>query len=383
MTITLNQYQAGVMEKGYKYTYFKPKFINEEWSWSDNKLNTSLQNAAVRLGELKSLSKLVPDIRLFTQLHVTKEAVLSSRIEGTQTSLNEALLPVEEIALERKDDWKEVNNYIEALNVAISQLETLPISSRLICDTHRILMRGARGEKKQPGRFRESQNCIGGHNLLTATFIPPHEQYVDELMSDLDKFLNNSDINVPELIRIAIAHYQFETIHPFLDGNGRIGRLLITLYLVESGILEQPLLYMSRFFEKDRQLYYDMLTKVRTENDIKAWLIYFLDGIESSAANAIKTLTRLLALKEDIDEEIQLNFGRRAANASKLISKLYVSPIINVDKAAKYLDTTFRPANALIRMLCEKQYLKEVTGQSRNRLFVFSKYLDIFDEESD
>ncbi|TVQ69607.1 MAG: Fic family protein, partial [Balneolaceae bacterium] len=241
-TIKLETFQAGRTEKGAGYSYFVPEKINKQWIWQDPVLNKLLEKAAVKLGELNSYARFVPNIDLFIQLHVTKEAVVSSRIEGTQTSMDEALLPEEEILPEKRSDWREVRNYTMAMREAITELQTLPISSRLLRNAHRNLLANVRGEHKRPGEFRTSQNWIGGAGLSDAAFIPPHHHYVNELMGDLEAFLHNEDIDVPELIRIGLAHYQFETIHPFLDGNGRIGRLLITLYLVSEGILEKPLL---------------------------------------------------------------------------------------------------------------------------------------------
>lgn len=253
--IQLDKFLAGHYEEGYGYKYFVPNLINDAWEWKDSLINHLLEKAALRLGELNSFSRLVPNIDLFIQLHVTKEAVISSRIEGTQTRMDEALLPENEVKIERRDDWKEVRNYIKALNEAISCLEKLPISSRLIKTTHRLLLDSVRGEHKLPGEFRNSQNWIGGKSLADAKYIPPTHQLVGELMGDLEKFLNNDQIQLPALLKIAIAHYQFETIHPFLDGNGRIGRLLITLFLVKEGLLEKPLLYLSTFFETPKDLY--------------------------------------------------------------------------------------------------------------------------------
>jgi Fic family protein len=217
------------------------------------------------------------NINLFIHLHITKEAVISSRIEGTRTGIDEALLPEEEISPEKRDEWREVANYIKAMNTAIKNLQHLPLSTRLLRETHGILMQGVRGEHKNPGEFRRSQNWIGGTSPSDAFFVPPAHPHINELMGDLENFLHNQDISVPALVRIAIAHYQFETIHPFLDGNGRIGRLLITLFLVSERILDQPLLYLSVFFEKKRTLYYDNLQQVRDNNDLLSWIKYFLN----------------------------------------------------------------------------------------------------------
>lgn len=379
--IELEKYQAGHFEKNLGYKYFVPSTINDEWTWKTPALNLLLEKAAIKLGELNSYARLVPNIDLFIQLHVTKEAVVSSHIEGTKTNMDEALLPVEEIHPERRDDWQEVNNYIKALNNAIEELKSLPISSRLLKETHQILLQSVRGEHKLPGEFRTSQNWIGGTSLHDAVFIPPSHHLVNELMSDLEKFLNNDEINVPLLIRIAIAHYQFETIHPFLDGNGRIGRLMITLFLVSEGILDKPLLYPSLYFEKNKSLYYDNLSNVRTKNDMLQWIKYFLVGIEQSAAKAVETLSNILKLKESIEKEINSNFGRRSNSAHTLVHFLFKDPVISIDKAAKECNLSFKAANDLVALMQKFNYLKELTGQSRNRIFIFEPYLKIFDND--
>ena len=292
--------------------------------------------------------------------------------------MDEALLPEKEINPERRDDWHEVNNYILAMNQALEDLETLPLSSRLLRRAHTTLLDNVRGKHKLPGEYRVSQNRIGGHNLQNATYIPPSHEHVPELMSDLEKFLHNQDLHLPALVRIAIAHYQFETIHPFLDGNGRIGRLLITLYLVSEEILKRPLLYISTWFERDRELYYSNLMRTRTHNDMGRWLEYFLDGVEQTANEAVETLAGIRDLKTDIEQRIQTDFGRRAANAMTLLQHLFQKPIVSVDEAATACGTTFRTANRLIALMCEHGILREITGRSRSRLFVFEPYLQAF-----
>lgn len=380
MSILLEQFNAGKYEKGYEYRYFRPSLINDAWLWQTPLINTLLEKAAVKLGELNSYARLVPNIDLFIQLHVTKEAVVSSRIEGTQTNMQEAVLQEADIAPEHRNDWKEVQNYIAALNAAIASLPTLPLSSRLLKQTHAILLDSVRGEHKLPGEFRSSQNWIGGHSLADATFIPPHHQYVNELMGDLELFLHNDDIQLPTLIRIAIAHYQFETIHPFLDGNGRIGRLLITLFLVSEGILEKPLLYLSSYFEKDKTQYYDNLMGVRHKNDMLQWLKYFLVGIEQTAALAVNALSEVLALKTKIEQDIQSNFGRRSASAQVLLNALFMRPVVRVEDAQNICQLSYKAANDLVSLMQQQGVLHEITGQSRNRLFVFSAYLAVFNE---
>ncbi len=374
----IEKYRAGHFEKGFGYKFFVPELINDEWSWRTPIINKLLEKAAIRLGELNSFARLVPNIDLFIHLHVTKEAVVSSRIEGTRTNVDEALLPIEEIKPERQDDWLEVKNYVAALNAAIVELQHLPISSRLLRNTHKTLLQSVRGEHKLPGEFRTSQNWIGGASLSDAVFIPPQHQLVNLLMGDLESFLNNDQIEVPALIRIAIAHYQFETIHPFLDGNGRIGRLMITLFLVNEGILEKPLLYLSEYFENNKELYYDNLTRVRTHNNMLQWIKYFLVGVEKTAANAVDTLSKVIQLKNDLESQINSGFGRRSNSALLLLNILFRNPVTTIENAAKKCSLSYKAANDLVRIMHEKNIVDEMTGQSRNRIFIFKPYLDIF-----
>lgn len=377
--INLEKYIAGQKIKHQTgYTFFLPNEINDSWIWEDQSINKLLEKAAIKLGELNSFSKLVPNIDLFIQLHVTKEAVVSSRIEGTKTQMDEAFLDEDEISPERKNDWVEVNNYITALNTAIKELESLPISSRLIKKIHQILLDNVRGEHKQPGEFRTSQNWIGGNSLVDAVFIPPNQIYVNELMGDLENFLHNEDVNVPDLVKIGIVHYQFETIHPFLDGNGRIGRLLITLFLVDQKILNKPLLYLSAFFEKNKSLYYDNLTFVRTKNDMKQWLKYFLIGIAETAELSTQTLSNVLELKGRLEFKINTDFGKRANNASILLQHLFKKPVIHVNQVKDITGSTYKTANDLVSEFVKSGILKEMTGQSRNRVFVFDDYIKLF-----
>lgn len=377
--ITLEKYEAGKTLKHHTgYAYFSPHFINDQWIWEDQSINQLLEKAAIKLGELNSFSRLVPNIELFIQLHVAKEAVVSSRIEGTQTQMDEALLEEEEIAPERRNDWQEVNNYIKALNTAIKELEKLPISSRLIKKTHEILLSSVRGEHKQPGEYRTSQNWIGGNTLMDAVFIPPSQDKVNDLMSDLEKFLHNDDIQVPALIKIAIAHYQFETIHPFLDGNGRIGRLLITLFLVDQNILSKPLLYLSAFFEKNKGLYYDNLTFVRTKNDMRQWLKYFLVGVAETAETAAATLSQVLELKARLENQLNTTFGKRSSNATLLLQNLFKKPVVHVNQVTEMTGLSYKTANDLVNDFVKAGILKETTGQSRNRVFLFDAYLKLF-----
>jgi len=376
---TIENFKAGHFEKGYDFHYFVPTTINHQWQWTDGKLNELLETASIKLGELNSFAILVPNIDLFIHLHVLKEAVISSRIEGTHTNIGEALLPEQEISPERRNDWHEVQNYTKALNDAIKDLESLPLSSRLFQKTHETLMKGARGEHKMPGEFRTSQNWIGGASIADAAFIPPAHNYVNDLMSDLEMFVHNTDIHVPSLIRIGIAHYQFETIHPFLDDNGRIGRLMITLYLVSEKILEKPLLYLSAFLDQNKSLYYDNLTLVRERDDLLTWLRYFLVGVAQTATQAADTLSQILNLKSRIEREITRELGKRSHSALILLNSLFKNPAITRTKAQEICSLSKKAANELVNIFSERDYLREITGKSRNQIFLFDPYIKLFE----
>lgn len=377
--IILEKYKSGNLEQsptGYKF--FMPSKINDFWTWDNVQINSLLEKAAIKLGELNSFSKLVPNIELFIQLHVAKEAVNSSRIEGTQTQIDEALMSEDEILPERRNDWKEVNNYIQALNNAITELQTLPISSRLIKKTHEKLLDSVRGKHKHPGEFRTSQNWIGGSSPADAVFVPPHYNAVNELMGDLENFMHNDEINVPVLIKIAIAHYQFETIHPFLDGNGRIGRLLIPLFLIDQNILTKPLLYLSSYFEKNKGLYYDNLTFVRTKNDMTQWLKYFLTGVAETAEKATETLSEVMTLKLRLEGEINRSFGRKSNNATILLTHLFHQPLVSVRQVEEITKLSYKASNDLVNSFIKANILRETTGQNRNRMYMFEEYLNLF-----
>jgi len=320
----------------------------------------------------------VPDVDLFIRMHIVKEATTSSRIEGTQTHIEEAILKEKDVSPEKRDDWREVQNYISAMNNAVDALATLPISSRLISQAHRILIENTRGNNKLPGEYRSSQNWISGATLKDAAFIPPHHSDMPDLLNDLESFLNNDNINVPHLIKIAIAHYQFETIHPFLDGNGRVGRLLITLYLVANNLIKKPTLYLSDFFEKNRQLYYDNLTIVRTKNDLTQWIKFFLTGVIETSKYGVDTFQKILKLRTEVEDKIIITLGRRLPLAKNAINYLYRYPIINLGDLIDELGVSKQTANTMISELVKLKILYEVTGQKRNRMYVFQDYINLF-----
>lgn len=375
--MNLKDFKAGSFQQEYKYKSFLPNKINHTFTWDDPQINVLLENATRALGELNAFTMIVPNVDIFIQMHITKEANTSSKIEGTKTEMDEVLVSKEQIDPEKRDDWQEVRNYVDAMNYSIKKLDKLPISTRLIRKVHEILLSSMRGEAKQPGEFRTSQNWIGGASLTSAYFIPPSHNDVPELMSDLEMFMHNEEIFVPHLIKIAIVHYQFETIHPFLDGNGRIGRLLIPLYLVSNGLLKKPSLYLSDFIEKNKSAYYEALTRVRSTNDIIHWVKFFLEAVISTANNGVETFQTILSIKQDMDAKV-IEFGKKAHNASKLIEYLYQKPIINLTDIVEKLDIAKTTASSLVKDFEEKEILEEITGYQRNKHYAFTRYLDAY-----
>jgi len=373
----LESFKSGVWKKQFQYKSFSPSPVNHEWSWEDTRINLLLEQATRALGELNAFSFIVPDVDLFIETHVVKEANASSRIEGTRTEMDEALMPEEAVKPENRDEWREVRNYIDAINQAIGELKHLPLSNRLLRSTHATLMRGTRGDRKQPGEFRSSQNWIGGSGPIDAAFVPPHPDEVPDLMSDLEKFLHNSEIAVPDLIRAAIAHYHFETIHPFNDGNGRIGRLLITLFLVSRNVLAKPSLYLSDFFERNRSAYIDALMRVRTANDLNHWVRFFLAGVLEVSSKGRETFQKILALRTEAETKC-LSLGRRGTTARRALDVLFHTPIIYANSLAKALGITRQTANLTIKDLEKLELLVEITGKERWRLYKFEPYLSLF-----
>lgn len=373
----MKNFQSGKLIQQDHYKSFQPSLINRAWSLDNMELIQLLGQADRELGRLDMYSEYIPNVDLFIRMHVLKEATQSSKIEGTQTNMEEALLEKDDVALDKRDDWEEVQNYVKAMNEAIAKLKKLPFSSRLIRDTHKILLQGVRGKHKQPGEFRQSQNWIGGATINDAVFVPPVHTSVPELIADLEKFVHDDTKHFPELLKIALAHYQFETIHPFLDGNGRVGRLLITLYLVSRGILKRPVLYLSDFFERNRTHYYDNLMRVREKNDLLQWFKFFLVGIIETAKNSIAAFDNILKLQQDVEKRIQ-SLGSRTANAQKVVHYLYQRPMIDAAKVGEVTGVSPASAYKLIVDLEKLGILKEITGGKRGKQYIFDAYLKLF-----
>ena len=345
-------------------------------------LQTLLSEAALALGRLDGSIQTLPNADLFVLMYVRKEAVLSSQIEGTQSSLQDLLAAEAKVfAPHRPRDVDEVVNYVHAMNHGLARLSELPVSLRLVREIHAELLRGVRGSHLTPRELRTSQNWIGppGCTLHEAVYVPPPPYRVTQDLSELERFIH-ADTALPLLIKIGLVHAQFETIHPFLDGNGRVGRLLITFLLCEQRVLLKPVLYLSYFFKRHRQQYYEELQSVRDHGTWERWLTFFLRGVVEVSAQATDTVRRILALREAHRRAITDTFGRAAANGHRVLDDLYERPIVSVAHVQGLTGTTYPAANSLVARLVDCDILQEFTGRSRNRLFRYSEYIDLFHE---
>jgi len=361
------------------YSAFIPAALPPELT-IDNELQGLLADAATALGRLDGSIQTLPNPDLFVLMYIRKEAVLSSQIEGTQSSLTD-VLEVEANLMDanRPDDVVEVINYVEALKHGLGRLSELPVSTRLIREMHGHLMEGVRGQEKSPGEIRTTQNWIGhgGSTLNDAVFVPPPPHEVAPALSRLENFIHSERV-LPMLVRIGLVHAQFETIHPFLDGNGRIGRLLITLLLCEQGALSQPVLYISHYLKANRQRYYELLQAVRDEGAWEEWLKFFISGIRAVSDEATDTARQIVTLREAHRKHITDNFGRATASALTLLENLFLHPVVSVKYVANLLGMTHAGANILVRRMVDAGLLVEVTGNARNRAFRYGDYVDLF-----
>lgn len=343
-----------------------------------------LSQADRALGRLDGSIQTLPNPDLFVLMYVRKEAVLSSQIEGTQSSLNDLLAAEAHVLGERShtSDVSEVINYVAAMNYGLERLNDLPVSVRLIKEIHAELLKGTRGNDLTPGELRRSQNWIGpsGSTLQSAVFVPPPPHAVPEALGDLEKFLHQPD-EIPLLVKIGLAHAQIETIHPFLDGNGRVGRLMVTFLLCSSGVIAKPVLYLSHFFKQHRAEYYDRLQAVRDDGDWESWLAFFLRGVAQVSAESTDTARRILALREQHRAAITDHLGRAAGNGHRVLEHLYDRPIVSVADIREITGTTYASANNLVARLVDLGIVAEMTGHARNRRFRYEPYVRLFDDE--
>ena len=347
----------------------------------DAALREEIDQALLALGRLDSVSSLLPDPALFLYTFVRKEAVLSSQIEGTQSSLSDLLLfEIEEAPGVPFDDVREVSSYVRALEHGVKRVRAgFPISGRLFREVHKKLLAGGRGGKKQPGEFRTSQNWIGGARPGAATFVPPPPARVQECMAALERFLHDQPEPTPVLLKAALAHVQFETIHPFLDGNGRLGRLLITLLLVSENVLREPLLYLSLYFKKHRKTYYELLQRVRTEGDWEAWVAFFMRGVRETAEGAVATARRLAQILEQDRIRIQA-LGRISGSALRVHDALRQHPVQTIATAMKHTGLTVPTVTTAMKSLQTAGIVRELTGKRRGRIFGYERYLQVLNE---
>ena len=358
------------------YKSFQPSALPPEPPLEiDERLLKLLVEANKQLAQLDTASQLISNIELFVSMYVRKEALMSSQIEGTQCTLEDILDP--QLDASANADVSDVINYVKAARFALKRLETLPICSRLLRETHAVLMEGVRGQEKSPGEFRRSQNWIGpsGSTLKSARYIPPNVEDMEIAMSELEKYINENDRYDP-LIQAALIHYQFETIHPFLDGNGRIGRLLILLYLMEKNLLSKPVIYVSYFLKMNQIEYYDRISEVRRNGNYEQWVVFFLEAVGSAAKDALESVRKLSTLHEKNMVRLPKS-NRRRDNVRELFDYLEQHPIIEIKKTAADLEVSYNTVSAAVKKLMELGILKETTNAARNRVFAYEEYLEI------
>lgn len=372
----IEEFKAGRYVQQYEYRCFVPEPVNHDWTWESRDLTVAFERAVKALAALDACSQFVPDVNLFIRMHVMREASASSRIEGTRTELEEAVLPETAVAHERRDDWREVNNYVAAMEWALDELRRLPLSIRLLRGAHARLLEGVRGADRFPGEIRRSQNWIGGASLASARYIPPAPEFLPDLLGDLELFWHNDRFTVPHLVRCAISHYQFETIHPFCDGNGRTGRLLIPFYLIDKGELALPSLYVSATLERHRGAYYDALTRAREKDDLAGWVVFFLDAVTETARTGCSKFKRIFALRDEMREYTRGMRGTAAAQ--RLLLHLYREPRLTIQQAAAALESDYQSARRIVRRFVADGILVAADGPRRNAIYDFRRYLDLF-----
>ena len=360
-----------------QYKAFVPNLLPLEIR-NDNELQSLLSRADLALGRLDGIAETLPDVDFFILMYIRKEATLSSQVEGTQATFADVLKAEAKVEdLEIHKDVDEVLNYVKAMNHGLERLKTFPLSLRLIKEIHKILLEGVRGEGREPGEFRKSQNWIGGPTIQRASFVPAPPQEIINLLDNFEKFLHNKSL-MPTLMKTGLIHAQFENIHPFLDGNGRIGRLLVTFYLCQQKVLDRPLLYLSNFFRKYRQEYYDRLNAFHEKDDIEGWLKFFFEGIAITASQAVDTSKKILKLRKEDFEKITA-LGRSAPRAVLVFDSLFHTPLTTIKDVERITGLKNPNALALVNRLVKLEILKEITGKKRNKIFSYQQYIKLFD----
>jgi Fic family protein len=379
MTTLHKTFPGGLHKSSQGYSYFLVgDLFMSQILQLDFSLYKKLEETSHVLGKFSSLVERIPNPRHFIRAYLNTEATTSSRIEGTQTEVQDSFMQEEDIITERRNDWQEVDCYLRALDTAIDELKRMPLCNRVIKNTHKILLSQARGKYKLPGEFRRSQNWIGGSRPDNAHFVPLATKHLSDAMSNLELFIHDS-MPMPHLIKAALIHSQFETIHPFLDGNGRIGRMMISLYLLENNILRDPILYISQYLEKHRSEYYNALDGARQDQKgVVRWILFFLEAVFQTALQGIQTTQKLIELKERKKEKL-LTLGRQAKNASRLLELLFEEPVVRASRVKKNMKVSAQSAQSLIKKFVQLGLLKEITGKRRNRIFVFQQYMELLE----
>jgi Fic family protein len=361
-----------------KYNAYIPAALPFKINDYNSVMNEALSGANIAIGKLSSMATAIPDVDFFTFMYVKKESVLSSQIEGTLATFSDLLKAEAEINFgEMHNDVDEIINYISAMNHGLKRLNRLPLSLRLIREMHELLLKGVRGHGRMPGEFRRTQNWVGGVSIQRASYVPPPAHEVMGLLGNLEKYMNEKT-GEPELQKAAIIHMQFEAIHPFLDGNGRIGRLLITLYLCAIGLLKKPMLYLSEYFRTHRQEYYDRLQAAHAGDDIEGWLLYFYDAVAETSNTALKTCEKIINIKAVNDDKISA-MGRASKNAAALMESLYRKPMVRISDINRITGIKNPNSNLLAEKFVSMGILKEITGRVRNRIFIYKSYVDLFE----
>lgn len=364
-----------------KYNSFIPESLPPTKSpiHYDDKMIYLVAEANRYIGRLDEVTDTLISPSYFVYMYARKEATLSSQIEGTRATFSDLIKAEAGIHDEIPDDVKEIENYVKAVNYGYERMNTLPLSLRLIREIHEILMQGVRGETKTPGEFRKSQNWIGGYSILTASYIPPSIEYMSDLLSNFETFMHEEDY-IPDLVKVALLHSRFEMIHPFLDGNGRVGRLLIAFYLSAKNLLHKPTLYLSKYFKKNREIYYDCLFNIHAKGDYETWIKFFLEGIIQTSKEAINMARAISQLKESDLRKISM-LGRVSKNALKLYEGLFDKPTITIEEIMNKLEVSNATAGRLAEKLIEIGVLENLKDRTRNKVFIYKKYIDIFNED--